>query len=51
MLLQVKLAGGPFELYSSTIEEFQEPKRASVKFQTKDTRSRVVVFGGNKETR
>jgi hypothetical protein len=43
-----KAGGGPFELYSSTIEELQEPMRASVNFQTKGTRSRVVVFGGNK---
>ena len=40
-----KAGGGPFALYASTIEEFQEPKRASVKFQTKDIRSHVVVFG------
>jgi hypothetical protein len=40
-----KAGGGPFALYASTIEEFQEPKRASVKFQPKDIRSRVVVFG------
>lgn len=37
--------GGPFEVYASTIEELQEPKRASVKFQSRDTRSRVSVFG------
>ena len=41
-----KAGGGPFALYASTIEEFQEPKRASVKFQTKDIRSHVFVFGG-----
>jgi hypothetical protein len=41
-----KAGGGPFALYASTIEEFQEPKRAIVKFQTKDIRSHVVVFGG-----
>jgi hypothetical protein len=44
-----KAGGGPFALYASTIEEFQEPKRASVKFQTKDIRSSVVVFGGRGE--
>ena len=38
-----KAGGGPFAVYASTIEQFQEPKRASVKFQTKDIRSRVVV--------
>jgi hypothetical protein len=40
-----KVEGGPFALYASTIEEFQEPKRASIKFQTKDIRSHVIVFG------
>jgi hypothetical protein len=39
-----RAGGGPFVVYASTIEEIQEPKRASVKFQTKDTRSRVSVF-------
>jgi hypothetical protein len=51
-----KAGGGPFAVYANTIEEFQEPKRASVKFQTKDIRSRVAVFaagirGGHKEKR
>jgi hypothetical protein len=51
-----KAGGGPFAIYASTIEEFQEPKRASVKFQTKDIRSRVAVLaaeirGGHKEKR
>jgi hypothetical protein len=41
-----KAGGGPFVVYGSTIEEFQEPKRASVRFQTKDIRSRVAVFAG-----
>jgi hypothetical protein len=36
--------GGPFEIYASTIEKLHEPKRASIKFQTKDLRSRVSVF-------
>src|SRR5687768_2736421 len=40
-----RAGGGPFEVYASTIEELQEPKRASVKFQSRDTRSRVSVFG------
>jgi hypothetical protein len=39
-----RAGGGPFEVYASTIEELQEPKRASVKFQSRDTRSRVNVF-------
>jgi hypothetical protein len=37
--------GGPFAVYASIIEEIQEPKKASVKFQTKDIRSRVSVRG------
>ena len=36
--------GGPFSVYASIIEEIQEPKKASVKFQTKDIRSRVSVW-------
>jgi hypothetical protein len=39
-----KAGGGPFAVYANTIEKFQEPKRASVKFQTKAIRSRVAVF-------
>ena len=53
-----KAGWGPFAVYGSTIEEFQKPKRASVRFQTKDIRSRVAVFaaaaariGGHKEKR
>ena len=38
-----KAGGGPFAVYASTIEQFQEPKRASVKFQNKDIESRVAV--------
>ncbi|HYZ51539.1 MAG TPA: DUF1326 domain-containing protein, partial [Nitrososphaeraceae archaeon] len=41
-----KAGGGPFALYASTIDNFQEPKRASVKFQAKGIRSHVKV-GGN----
>ncbi|MFL6397311.1 MAG: DUF1326 domain-containing protein [Nitrososphaeraceae archaeon] len=41
-----RVEGGPFALYANTIEEFQEPKRASIKFQTKDIRSHVIVFSG-----
>ena len=49
MLLQVNLEADHLKLYSSTIEEPQEPKESkSVKFQTKGQKSRVVVFGGNK---
>jgi hypothetical protein len=39
-----KAGGRPFAVYASTIEEFQKPKKASVKFQTRDIRSRVAVF-------
>ena len=39
-------AGGvPFAVYASIIDEIQEPKKASVKFQTEDIRSRVTVSG------
>ena len=44
-----RAGGGPFVVYASTIEELQEPKRASIKFQTKDIRSRVSVFGGRED--
>ena len=44
-----RAGGGPFVVYASTIEELQEPKRATVKFQTKDIRSRVSVFGGRED--
>lgn len=40
-----RAGGGPFSVYASIIEEIQEPKKASVKFQTKDIRSRVIVSG------
>ena len=40
-----RAGGGPFAVYASIIEEIQEPKKASVKFQTKDIRSRVNVRG------
>ena len=39
ILLQA--GGGPFALYARTIEEFQEPNRASVKFKAKSVRSYV----------
>jgi hypothetical protein len=44
-----RAGGGPFEVYATTIEELQEPKRASVKFQARDIRSRVGVFGGRED--
>jgi hypothetical protein len=40
-----RAGGGPFAIYASIIEEIQEPKRAHVRFQAKDIRSRVSVFG------
>jgi hypothetical protein len=39
-----RAGGGPFAVYASIIEEIQEPKRAHVRFQTRDIRSRVSVF-------
>src|SRR6478735_5127221 len=41
--------GGPFSVYASILEETQEPKKAIVKFQTKDIRSRVSVFGTSED--
>ena len=38
-----KAGGRPFALYASTIEDFQEPKRASVKFQSRGIGSYVKV--------
>ena len=40
-----RAGGGPFAVYASIIEEIQEPKKASVKFQTEDIRSRISVRG------
>jgi hypothetical protein len=40
-----RAGGEPFAVYASTIEDIQEPKRAYVRFQSKDIRSRVSVFG------
>jgi hypothetical protein len=45
-IIRGKAGGGPFALYASTIDHFQQSKRASVKFQTKGIRSHVRV-GGN----
>jgi hypothetical protein len=39
-----RAGGGPFEIYASTIEKLYEPKRANIKFQAKDLRSRVSIF-------
>jgi hypothetical protein len=39
-----KAGGGPFEIYASTIEKQQEPRRARIKFQAKDLKSCVSVF-------
>ena len=45
-LLQVGQEEDLFLAYASTIEELQEPKMASVKFQAKDIRSCITVFAG-----
>jgi hypothetical protein len=39
-----RAGGGPFEIYASTIEKLYGPKRANIKFQAKDLRSRVSVL-------
>jgi hypothetical protein len=41
-----RAGGGPFEVYASTIEKIQEPKRATVKFQTMNIKSRVAIYAG-----
>jgi hypothetical protein len=41
-----RAGGGPFEVYASTIEKLQEPKRATVKFHTMNIRSRVAIYAG-----
>jgi hypothetical protein len=46
-----RAGGGPFAIYASIIEEIQEPKRAHVRFQTKNIRSRVSVFGMMREAK
>jgi len=35
--------GGPFLLYASTLEEYDEPKRAQIRFQSKDIRSSMNI--------
>jgi hypothetical protein len=44
-----RAGGGPFAVYASIIEEIQEPKKASVKFQTENIRSRVTVSGTSED--
>jgi hypothetical protein len=39
-----RAGGGPFEIYASTIERLQEPRRASIMFQAKDLKSHVSIF-------
>jgi hypothetical protein len=40
---------GPFELYASITDEYEEPKRARIKFQAKSIRSRVTIDNNSKE--
>ena len=35
--------GGPFSIYASIIEEYDEPKRARIKFQPRDIRSSMRI--------
>ena len=37
--------GGPFEVYASTLESFQEPRKARIVFQAKGIRSKVRAHG------
>ena len=46
-----RAGGGPFEVYASTIEKLQEPKRGGVEFQTKDLKSRLSVFDNRGDRR
>lgn len=41
-------SGGPFALYASITEEYDEPKRARIRFEAKGIRSHVTV-GNNKD--
>jgi hypothetical protein len=38
--------GGPFSLYASIIEKFEEPKRARIRFQARGIRSNMTVRAG-----
>jgi hypothetical protein len=46
-----RAGGGPFAVYATIIEKIQEPKKASVKFQTEDIRSRVIVSGTGEDNK
>ena len=35
--------GGPFLVYASTLEEYDEPKRAQIRIQSKDIRSSMNI--------
>ena len=37
--------GGPFAIYASTLESFQEPRKAKIVFQEKGIRSKVRAHG------
>lgn len=39
--------GGPFLVYFSTLEEYDEPKRAKIRFQPKDIRSSMNIRSSN----
>jgi hypothetical protein len=40
-----KAGGGPFEIYVSTLDSYQEPRRARIVFQAKGIRSSVKAQG------
>jgi hypothetical protein len=40
-----KAPGGPFEVYASTLDDFQAPRKARIGFQSKSIRSRATIDG------
>ena len=44
-ILTGQAGGGPFEIYASTLDTFQRPKRARIGFRAKGLKSSVVVPG------
>lgn len=44
-ILTGQAGGGPFEIYTSTLDTFQKPKRARISFSAKGLKSNVKVDG------
>jgi len=47
-ILTGQAPGGPFEVYASTLDESQAPRRARIAFQSKAARSRASIDGVGK---